>query len=217
MLDRFVIDYSLDRYPFPQVVQEHVGKELPLLHEHFQYPRLVRGFEQHTDLHALLYSIGPEFHTLYRRFLVEFVQPIFGEDLYVQRIPNFRFQLPGNIAVRGLHRDRDDGHQSAEINCWVPLTPMGPTSAVWIESTDGRADHTPSPAQPGQMLVFDGANLEHGNVDSAEETTRVNFDFRDVRARLLAQSDERSMYREVPFTADDYFELLPLPDPAGRL
>ena len=32
----------------------------------------------------------------------------------------------------------------------------------------------------GQMLVFDGANLEHGNRINRSDETRVSFDFRVI-------------------------------------
>jgi hypothetical protein len=205
MLDHVIIDYDLERFPFPSIVAEHVGSPLDRLHEHHSYERLARGTEQHTPLHAVLYAIGPGFHELYRSFVEEVVAPAIGDDLLVQRIPNFRFQLPGNVAVRGFHRDRDDGHQEAEINCWVPLTPVEESSAVWIESIEGKGDHRPVLVQPGDMLVFDGANLEHGNVVHDGCSTRVSFDFRVVRRSLFEVSDRRSMYRSVRFDVGEYF------------
>lgn len=220
MLDRVVVAYDLQRYPFPTVVRDHLGLELATLHEHYHYDRLVRGTEQHTELHARLYALGAPFHELYRRFVREVVQPALGGELLVQIKPNFRFQLPGNVAVRGFHRDRDDGHQMAEINCWVPLTPVVPTTAVWIETYEGSGDHTSAPAQPGQLLLFDGANLEHGNLPNESPSTRVSFDFRVARAQAFVPSDARSMYRSVRFSIGEYFEPLeieegsdPRPDP----
>lgn len=208
MLSHVIIPYDLDRFPFPSIVEEHVGSPLARLHERYEFERLARGTEQHTPLHALLYSIGPSFHDLYRRFVGDFVARTVGGDLLFQRIPNFRFQLPGNIAVRGYHRDRDDGHQVSEINCWMPLTPVDETSAVWIESTDGAGDHRPVVAQPGEMLVFDGANLEHGNVVHDGRSTRVSFDFRVIRRHLFVASEQLSMYRGVRFDVGEYFEPL---------
>lgn len=205
MLNHVIINYDLDRFPFPSLVGKHVGSPLDRLHERFSFERLSRGTEQHTELHALLYSVSSDFHALYLRFVEEVVAGAIGPDLLYQCIPNFRFQLPGNVAVRGFHRDRDDGHQEAEINCWMPLTPVDETSAVWIESFDGRGDHRPVLAQPGEMLVFDGANLEHGNVVHDGESTRVSFDFRVVRRHTFAATDRRSMYRGVRMDVGDYF------------
>lgn len=208
MIDRIVIGYDLERYPFPGLVREHVGSDLTHLHERFSFERLERGTEQHTDLHKLLYEIGDEFFDSYRRFLVEVVKPLLGDAIVYQRIPNFRFQLPGNLAVRGFHRDREDGHQPAEINFWVPLTPIESSNAVWIESSEGAADFSPALVQPGQVLVFDGANLEHGNHLSTSSTTRVNFDFRVIRKPCYTASDERSMYRDIRFVIGDYYDVL---------
>jgi hypothetical protein len=208
MLDRVVVRYDLERFPFPAIVEKHVGHALPLLHETYSYDRLRRGTEQHTELHALLYEVGPVFHETYRRFLHEVVRPLLGDDLVFQRIPNFRFQLPGNVAVRGFHRDREDGHQAAEINCWVPLTPVDETSAVWMETWEGAGNHAPAVVQPGELLVFDGSNLEHGNQVNASATTRVSFDFRVARRSVFLDSPDRSMYRDVSFRVGDYFDVL---------
>ncbi|MGQ0825949.1 MAG: hypothetical protein ACT4OX_13135 [Actinomycetota bacterium] len=208
MLDRVIVRYDLERHPFPQMVRDHVGYDLARLHEQYEFDRLVRGTEQHTVLHKLLYSIGPEFGDMYRAFVADVVQPTIGGEIFYQRIPNFRFQLPNNVAVRGMHRDRDDGHQPAEINCWMPLTPVCESSSVWIERADGAGDHRPALAQPGEMLIFDGPNLEHGNVLHTGDSTRVSFDFRVVRQHAFVKSDKRSMYEQVRYAIGEYFDPL---------
>lgn len=209
MLDRVTVKYDLERYPFPRIVEKHVGSPLALLHEQYAYDRLSCETEQHTDLHAVLYDIGPEFFETYQQFLVGVVAPLVGGELIFQRIPNFRFQLPGNVAVRGFHRDRDDGHQAAEINCWVPLTSVDESSAVWMEGWEDAGYHQPALVQPGEFLLFDGANLEHGNKVSRSLTTRVSFDFRVARRAVFVDSAARSMYRSVSFRIGEYFDVLP--------
>jgi ectoine hydroxylase-related dioxygenase (phytanoyl-CoA dioxygenase family) len=208
MIDRIILDYDLERYPFPRIVEEHVGSKLTHLHEEYSYERFARGTEQHTDLHKLLYAIGPSFREAYLEFLSDVVRPLLGDAIVYQRIPNFRFQLPGNIAVRNFHRDREDGHQPAEINFWVPLTPIEPSNAVWIESFEGGCDFSPALVQPGQVLVFDGANLEHGNHESRSATTRVNFDFRVIRRPCYVETDATSMYRGIRFKIGEYYDVI---------
>src|SRR5215472_9323904 len=182
MLPWVIIQYDLDEFPFPAIVARHVGSELSRLHERYQLERLAYGTEQQT--------------------------PLIGDDVIYQMRPNFRVQLPGNIAVRGFHRDRDDNHLKTEINCWLPLTPVSDTTAVWIESWEGAGDHRPAVVQPGELLVFDGSNLEHGNRESTSATTRVSFDFRVVPGSVFQPSNARSVYLGVRFQLGEYFARL---------
>ena len=208
MLPWVIIQYDLDEFPFPAIVARHVGSELSRLHERYQLERLAYGTEQQTPLHELLYSIGEPFFETYARFLRRVVRPLIGDDVIYQMRPNFRVQLPGNIAVRGFHRDRDDNHLKTEINCWLPLTPVSDTTAVWIESWEGAGDHRPAVVQPGELLVFDGSNLEHGNRESTSATTRVSFDFRVVPGSVFQPSNARSVYLGVRFQLGEYFARL---------
>jgi ectoine hydroxylase-related dioxygenase (phytanoyl-CoA dioxygenase family) len=216
MLGFLIVNYERLAFPFQQIVESHVGYELSQLHQRYRFERLARGTEQHTALHRHLYSIGPDFFSLYHRFLHEVVTPLVGEPIIYQQKPNFRVQLPGNVAVRGYHRDRDDHHLRTGINFWVPLTPVSRHTAVWIETWEGSGRYRPACAQPGQVLVFDGANLSHGNRTNESTRTRLSFDFRVVPASLFESSSDRSMYKGVRFALGEYFERLSPAASSGR-
>ncbi|MCY9555869.1 hypothetical protein M5W98_30185, partial [Paenibacillus apiarius] len=171
---------------FRQVVTEHLGFPPEQGDRHSSAPLLGRGTEQHTDMHKALYEISDSFREVHRSFVREFVLPLIGEPVVYQRIPNFRVQFPGNLGVRGMHRDREDGHDVNGLNFWLPLTPLEESNALWMEIAEGAGEHRCVPCQPGQVLVFDGANWEHGNRISTASTTRVSTDFRVVPAALFA-------------------------------
>ena len=56
------------------------------------------------------------------------------------------------------------------------------------------------------MLVFDGANLEHGNRVNRSDRTRLSFDFRVVPEPLFRDRDKRSLNTKMRFALGEYFE-----------
>ncbi len=208
MLTNVLLPYDTEKFGFYGLVRDHLGFEPSKLHEHYSFDRLRRGTEQHTEAHKRLYAIDDSFRVLYRQFVGEVIRPFLGESIVFQAIPNFRVQLPDNVSVRGFHRDRDDAHPVTEINFWVPLTPVEESNAVWMETAEGAEDYRPLLAQPGQVLVFDGANLSHGNQVSSADLTRVSFDFRVILKRLFVPSEDRSMYKGIKFDVGEYYEEL---------
>ncbi|WP_442782679.1 hypothetical protein [Collimonas fungivorans] len=211
MLNHLIVKYDIERYPFARIVASHLKcSNLAAIHHVHQYPRFDCAIEQSTELHHRLYAIGKEFFDVYGRFIRDQIAPMIGDEIVYQARPNFRFQLPGNVAVSGFHRDRDNHHHTAEINFWVPLTPVSEHTAVWIESSEGKQDFHPYVAQYGEILVFDGANLMHGNVVNESQVTRFSFDFRAVPARLFENTGMRSVNTEVPMSVGCYFAPLDL-------
>jgi len=209
VLSRLIVRYDHERYPFGPIVAEHLGiPDLSMLHETYSYSLFTRTHDQNTDLHRKLYSIGERFFQTYRLFLHEQVRHMVGDDIVFQKIPNFRFQLPSNVGVGAFHRDRDNNHSPNEINFWVPLTPVTRTTAVWLESAEGRRDYSPCLLQYGEMLVFDGANLEHGNKLNQSGRTRVSFDFRVVPAGIYEDNVAETVVMKQRLVVGEYFEHL---------
>jgi hypothetical protein len=207
VLSKVIIPYDTERYPFARLVAEHLGvADLSLLHNQYSYALLTRETDQMTPLHRRLYDIGEAFYDMYRMFVFQEVRKLLGENVIYQRKPSFRFQLPGNIAVGKFHRDRDNFHDTTEINLWVPLTPITPDTAVWVESREGARDFRPCLLNYGEVLVFDGANLEHGNQINHSGRTRLSFDFRVVPEALFRDSDKQSVNTKMRFALGDYFE-----------
>jgi ectoine hydroxylase-related dioxygenase (phytanoyl-CoA dioxygenase family) len=207
VLSKVIVAYDTARYPFARLVSEHLEvDDLSLLHDEHAYPLFTRETDQTTPLHRQLYEIGEIFYETYRAFVHDEVRRLVGENVVYQRKPSFRFQLPGNIAVGNFHRDRDNFHDVTEINFWVPLTRVTADTAVWVESREGERDFRPCLLEYGEMLVFDGANLEHGNRVNRSDRTRLSFDFRVVPEPLFRDSDKRSLNTKMRFALGDYFE-----------
>ncbi|WP_433662254.1 hypothetical protein ACQPW1_08915 [Nocardia sp. CA-128927] len=191
-------------------MRSHLGVDtLEDLHKYHDVPRLTSENEQATDLHRLLYKIGREFYDVYARFVAEWVRPLFGEDVVYQSKPNFRFQVPGDVAVAKWHRDSESGHHPSETNIWVPLTTVNDRNCVWLESSKGARDFQPAVVSVGSALIFKASSLEHGNVPNTSGRTRVSFEFRVIRASEYQDRDEVSVNLGKRFAVGDYFEQLP--------
>ena len=154
------------------------------------------------------------FHANRSKFLVEYRKlvsylssHVFGEDLVFQAVPNLRFQFPGDTAVDSWHRDSDFGHSLDEVNLWIPLTEATDSSTIWIETSQGATSYIPVLVPVGRCLVFDGANLSHGNVLNDSSRTRVSFDFRVVRkSQYRDREDVRSIRHGLAFKVGEYFQ-----------
>ncbi|MFI6173447.1 hypothetical protein ACIBCN_42180 [Nocardia sp. NPDC051052] len=204
------LPYDMRKYPFDQLMRTHLGVEaLEDLHEYHNAPRLTSENEQATDLHRLLYKIGQEFYDVYTRFVADWVRPLFGEGLVYQSRPNFRFQLPGDVAVAEWHRDSDVGHHASETNIWIPLTTVNERNCVWLESAHGARDFKPAVVSVGSALIFKATDLLHGNVKNTSGRTRVSFEFRVIKASEYQDRDEVSVNLSKRFAVGDYFERMP--------
>jgi hypothetical protein len=202
-----VIHYSQNRYPFAELMRHHLGVgPLELLHLVWPLAPLTKSTEQKTALHQRMYAIGDEFKSVYRRFVVDVIQPFVGERVVLQCIPNFRFQMPNSAAVTSWHRDKDTGHGERELNIWVPLTAVCSRNCVWLESSPGLEDYLPAVVPEGCALVFDGANLRHGNVVNTSSFTRVSFDFRVIKESEYEDRAQTSVNLGKRFAVGEYFE-----------
>ena len=201
-----LIDFDLDQYPLPELVRQQLGvAQLDEIHSIADYPLLTRENDQKTVFHERFYAIGDEFFEVYRRLLVDVVQPLFGENLIYQRVPTFRVHLPNNVAVGEMHRDRDYSHGHGEVNLWLPFTPAWDTNTVWIESAEGSGDLEPYACGVGQMLMFDGVNLLHGNVQNTTGKTRVSADFRVIPESQYVPRDAVTINTKLDFVVGGYF------------
>jgi ectoine hydroxylase-related dioxygenase (phytanoyl-CoA dioxygenase family) len=201
-----LVDYDLERYPLPDLVREQLGvPQLDEIHTTADYPLLTRENDQKTVFHERFYSIGDEFFRVYHRLLVDVVQPLFGENLIYQRIPTFRVHLPNNVAVGEIHRDRDYSHGQGEVNLWLPFTRAWDSNTVWIESAEGSGDLRPYACDVGQILMFDGVNLLHGNVRNETDKTRVSADFRVIPASQYVARPATTINSQLEFAVGGYF------------
>jgi ectoine hydroxylase-related dioxygenase (phytanoyl-CoA dioxygenase family) len=201
-----IISYVVSDFDFAKIITDHLGyADLSLIHKGVHYPLFSRHNDQGTIFHRKLYSIGMEFFAMYTRFVREVIQPQIGGSFIYQRIPTFRVHLPNNVSVGEFHRDRDYFHSPHETNIWLPVTDTWDTNTVWIESDEGREDYRPYELSYGQALIFDGANLKHGNMINQTGHTRVSLDFRVMPFGKYESNERRSINTKMRFVLGEYF------------
>lgn len=187
------------------------GAKLGKLHEQLRVdlPHMEPGLDQKTLLHETVYRAFPQFHELYISFVRHVAITEWQTDAIIyQRIPTFRFQLPGSVAVAEFHTDRMYGHGDGEVNVWVPLVDALGTCALRIEKCSRSGRLEAEPVKYGEYLVFDGVNLRHGNSPNQSDLTRVSFDFRVAAAADFVPQVGRSISAGRRFDLDEYFAIL---------
>ena len=178
-----VLTYDVTDFDFPGVVAGILGADdLETLH------RLNRRndpthHDQDSDDHSIFYREYDSVRGLYDRFLREWILPLYGEDLAVQRVPTFRVHRPGGVAVSSFHTDAQYNHQPATMNYWLPLTRAFGTNSMWIEDAAGTDTYSPAVVSPGEVFRFDAVNNRHGNYPNETDVSRVSFDFRAMPLR----------------------------------
>ena len=153
-----------------------------------------RSFKARQVLYRAVGGDAP-FLSNYERLVLEVVLPAllnacdtalplgFGpaavEHLYYQYPPTMRLQ-PGPSTQHGrVHRDAEYGHQSGEINCWMPLSSYALTrTTLWVETAPGAADYHPLEVDHGQIACFHGALRHHFAPANPSHSLRVSLDFR---------------------------------------
>lgn len=205
------IKYDTEKYPFREAFSKALETtELEDLHELKYYEKFNVYNDQDTVFHAKFYeNYEKEVKPLYEKFVDEVIKPYFDfEPLVYQKVPTFRAHLVGNVAVGEWHKDRDYNHGVNEINCWLPVTRAYGTNTIWLESEEDKGDFEAYDVEYGEVLVFDGANLFHGNKDNIEEDTRVSFDFRVVNGQEFEDRDVATVSAGKGFKIGEYFELV---------
>lgn len=207
----YKIKYDRKKFHFRKAAIEALGeKNLEKLHEIFQYDVLERSKDQSTVWHKRYYGNFEYFiQPVYKQFIEEFIKPVFKlEEIIYQKIPTFRAHLVDNLGVGEWHRDRDFNHGKTEINIWLPFTDTYETNTIWLESEEGKEDFEPYSVMYGEVLVFEGANLMHGNKVNKTMNTRVSVDFRIVDPTNFIPSDKGSINMNSKFDIGGYFEKL---------
>lgn len=180
-----VLTYDADRFDFVGVVASVLGvTDLERLHDlgRRQDPT---NHDQDSDDHAIFYRAYDRVRGLYDRFLQEWILPLYGEDLAVQRVPTFRVHRPGGVAVSAFHTDAQYNHQPATTNYWLPLTRAFGTNSMWIEDAPGAGTYAPAVVSPGEVFRFDAVTNNHGNFPNDTDVSRVSFDFRAMPLRAF--------------------------------
>ena len=147
------------------------------------------------------------FHEEYLRLLREVVLPQIADPrgLLFQRSPTFRCHVAAGGEATGVaHRDVDNGHPSAEINYWLPLTRAGGSNSLYTESAPGQADFAPFDAEYGELIRFWGAQCLHYTLPNETTRTRVSFDFRVV-PRSCYVEEECAGGRADPYRPGEFY------------
>jgi ectoine hydroxylase-related dioxygenase (phytanoyl-CoA dioxygenase family) len=210
--------YDLKKYNFHEQVSLKLGSTLEYLHTVTKNSSVIVDLkkQQHTDWHKLFYNNirDSEFLKTYKSFVIEYIKPYFNtSEIIYQKVPTFRIQYPHNTAIAEFHKDSDYAHSKEEVNFFVPLTSCKDTNAIWVESDIGSKKYLPMEADPGDFVIWDGANLMHGNKVSVEHWTRVSFDFRamtlaayEAHEQDVIKSGKESVVGSVPMLLGEYYE-----------
>lgn len=207
----FKFKYDTEAIPLQECIRNILGvDDIEQIHNIEKYDFFERSKDQGTIWHEKYYqSFENEFHPLYLT-LLEHIQSEFGyeDELIYQKIPTFRVQLgDGNIAVGEWHKDKTYNHGSSEVNFWLPFVDTNDTNTIHMESKEDLGDYKPYTVNYGEVLVFDGANLMHGNVENTSGKTRVSIDFRLVDPKRFVPSAEGSINMNTTFDIGGYFDV----------
>eukprot|EP00933_Yihiella_yeosuensis_P004630 TRINITY_DN109004_c0_g1_i1.p1 TRINITY_DN109004_c0_g1~~TRINITY_DN109004_c0_g1_i1.p1 ORF type:complete len:338 (-),score=73.68 TRINITY_DN109004_c0_g1_i1:32-1045(-) len=138
------------------------------------------------------------FLRLYDDFCLDVIVPLTGDAAaYVQRPPTIRVFLAGQAQAKGkigMHKDGDyPNHFEAEVNFWVPLTPVGGNNSLFVESMEGQGDFKPLEMQYGELFRFHGYSCRHHTNANDTGKTRVSFDLRAVPKSCFEDFDGQKM------------------------
>lgn len=208
------ICYDTERFDFKRIVQDHYGvedlaqldkwldEEVPFFED--------KTFDQSTGIHKHFYKIydDDKFLSVYKSFLKEVIQPQYGESLVYQAKPTFRVHLPNNVAVGEWHKDGDYNHQRSEINYWMPFTKAFGNNTIWIESEEDKGDYQPYDVEYGEVLIFNGAFLKHGNKPNDTGVCRASVDFRIIPHSQYQALQAQSSHLKLKFEIGGYYSLL---------
>ncbi len=214
------INYDIEKYSFKDIVSNWLTtKDLHKLHDIRQYEHFDREHDQSTQWHKMFYTlirIDKTFNRIYKNFLRDYIKPRFGygnEEIVYQKIPTFRVQLPGNVAVGDWHKDKDYrnlewANKVQEVNYYLPFTKAYGTNTIWTESEEDKGDFKPIEIDYGQCVEWYASKLTHGNKDNLTSITRVSVDFRVIPMSRYVESEYTTINTKTPFKIGGYYEVL---------
>ena len=211
----YKISYDTKKYPFRQIVSEileisEAENLLEDLHKLEHYDLLVREKDQSTIWHKRYYAKYKEqFLPTYLELVKELKEQFGYDEIIYQSIPTFRVQLAeGNLGVGEWHKDKTYNHGTSEVNFWMPFVDTNDTNTIWMESKEDKGDYRPYKVNYGEILVFSGANLHHGNKPNEGTESRVSVDFRLVDPTKFISNEAESINGITKFKVGGYFEKL---------
>lgn len=209
----YKISFDTAKFPFRNIVSNMLGvteknARLEDLHLLKNYALISRENDQKTDWHKMYYNhFVAEFRDTYIELVKDLKNRYGYQEIVYQQIPTFRVQLAnGNLAVGEWHKDKAYNHGVSELNFWMPFVDTNELNSIWMESEEDKADFKPYTVNYGEILVFDGANVFHGNKQNDSAETRVSVDFRLVDPARFIPSGNGSINMHVKFDIGGYFE-----------
>jgi hypothetical protein len=205
----YKISYDTQQFPFKEIVCDMLNvSDLKLLHQYQNYHCLVREKDQSTIWHKLYYQkFNEKFYSTYLNLITELKSRFEYTEIIYQKIPTVRIQLAnGNVAVGEWHKDKSYNHGVSEVNFWMPFVDTNEYNTIWMESKEDKKDYKPHTVKYGEILVFNGASLFHGNKKNISEETRVSVDFRLVDPTKFIPNSAGSINMNTKFDIGGYFE-----------
>eukprot|EP00934_Nitzschia_sp_Nitz4_P007742 Nitzschia sp. Nitz4//scaffold226_size53432//28383//30972//NITZ4_006701-RA/size53432-augustus-gene-0.62-mRNA-1//-1//CDS//3329542751//7732//frame0 len=105
------------------------------------------------------------------------------DEIYYQAFPCLRMVQPHDFSI-GPHADSAYGHHPCSVNYYLPLTQIGGSSSLFLESRPGAEDWHPIEGNYGYIKHFAGATNLHWTCENLTGYTRVSLDFRLIPAPL---------------------------------
>ena len=212
-LHRHRITGTPEGIEFAAAVAGSIGVPLATLHEHVgPYPLFLPGSDNTTETHQRFYAQHAQHEPLYQA-LCRRVVDVIGEPCFVQRVPTYRFGLPGNRWVGNYHRDSDFGHSGYELNAICALTVMEGSAALHVERDAGSHCFDPLELKVGELILFDHIDRLHGCPLNREGVSVASIDFRFVPERFAGKAfrtDATSLNTGTAFLPGHYFTEEPI-------
>jgi hypothetical protein len=136
------------------------------------------------------------FNNVYFDFINDYVKPLYGSKIIVQKTPNLRISFPDSTAIGkhkyekidnnviGLHKDADFGHHESEINFIIPITEMFETNSIYYEpyenSNLSKDDYSNLKLNTNEYFIGKFNKLLHFNKINKTGFTRISLDFRII-------------------------------------
>ena len=188
------------------ILEEDDLSQIGVEEEHELYDDAVN--DQSSKYHKKYYNnVTSEFFEVYDKLASEIASKIFPDtEVAYQRKPTFRIHLKDNLAVGEFHKDKAYSHDTEEVNVFLPLTPAYGNNTIWVESEEDKGDYSPMNCDLGQYIVWDGANLTHGNKKNNTTGTRVSIDFRFIKLQDMEDNAKESITTGTPMTLGKYWK-----------
>ena len=163
--------------------------------------------DQLTVYHKKFYKdvIHTKFFDVYNLFVNDVIMPLFDEEILYQKIPTFRVHQPNNLAVAEYHRDSDYSHSEHEINFYLPLTKSWGNNTIWTETEYDKKDFSPINANVGDVVMWNGSLLLHGNKLNDTGKSRVSVDFRILPKSKYRITNDISITNKTKMVIGDYW------------